>query len=527
MDFKISSACMSVPARITNASYSSWCRFYKSICVFCYSDGDGGYGCEFVDVPHDDDHCVICLLPARDPQQTKCECAKLYCKSCYDKLKTTSGTCPTCRQPLDAFPDRKSARKVTGLRVKCTFKGCPWINELRLLYDHLGKCGYMLVSCAHGCGDQVIRDSLHFHHTEECLLRRHRCEHCNAEGPYKDMIGGHLDECPDLMIPCPNSECEVSTKRKDMASHHLECPHEIISCPYKDVGCTYTSPRHTMADHKATSCGHHLDLAMVQLKKQDQKITNKDMEYEKDLEKKITQLQMLHEEKVTNLETQLQNLHEKQEKQLKKLDEKQETELKKRNELETQLQKLDDKLETQLTNLDTKITNLETKRSQDENIALLNKKSNPTGSNLTYVFKMSADQSRGGWTNTIWESPKFYYSGYKMHLFVFAMGVGDAVTGTHISVFLHKDKGEHDATLTWPVSWKCTVTLLNQLRDGDHYAITQNVTMTDSSSYLLINHIPNYMLGLKQKEQCQYLKDDNLYLRVQVELLSWLIVSTV
>ena len=32
-------------------------------------------------VPHDDGHCVICLLPTRDPQQTncKCECARLYC----------------------------------------------------------------------------------------------------------------------------------------------------------------------------------------------------------------------------------------------------------------------------------------------------------------------------------------------------------------------------------------------------------------------------------------------------------------
>ena len=98
---------------------------------------DGGYGCEFVDVPHDDDHCVICLHPARDPQQTKCECARLYCKSCYDKLKTTSMTCPTCRQPLDAFPDRNIARRVKGLRVKCTSTGCPWINELGSLNDHL------------------------------------------------------------------------------------------------------------------------------------------------------------------------------------------------------------------------------------------------------------------------------------------------------------------------------------------------------------------------------------------------------
>ena len=59
-----------------------------------------------------------------------------------------------------------------------------------------------------------------------------------------------------------------------MASHHLECPYEVIGCPYKDVGCTYTSPRGTMDDHKATSCGCHLDLAMVLLNNLDLKATS-------------------------------------------------------------------------------------------------------------------------------------------------------------------------------------------------------------------------------------------------------------
>ena len=110
----------------------------------------------------------------------------------------------------------------------------------------------------------IVLKSVHFENT--CVSIAKQKVHIK-----KEMIGGHLDKCPDLMVHCPNIECEVRIKRKDMASHHLECPYETISCPYKDVRCTYTSPRHTMADHKATSCGHHLDLAMVQLKKQDEK----------------------------------------------------------------------------------------------------------------------------------------------------------------------------------------------------------------------------------------------------------------
>ena len=401
------------------------------------SHSDRGYEYEFVDVPADDDHCAICLLPARDPQQTKCECAKLYCKSCYDKLKTSSETCPTCRQPLDAFPDRNSDRRIKGLRVKCTSTGCPWINKLESLKAHLETCGYVLVLCSNGCKQHIVREKHLMHCAVECPLRTHVCKHCKAEGPYKEMIGGHLAKCPDLMVPCPNSGCEVNIKRKDMASHHLECPHETISCPYKDVGCTYTLPRHTMADHKATSCGHHLDLSMVQLKKQDEEI-----------------------------------------RQLKKQGEK-------------------------------KITEMNCK---------------------PLVIKMS-QFSPLKVNNNVWYSPGFYTHafGYKMCLLVYANGNG-AGKGTHVSVFLHLMKGENDDALTWPIKYKCTVTLLNQLKhEGHHtgaFSLTKDekgdsrvLSAEEAAGWGFAQFIAHPKLNLQVEKQCQYLKDDSLYFRVQVELL--------
>ena len=144
------------------------------------------------------------------------------------------------------------------MRVKCT-------NE---------RCGFSLVPCANGCKEQTMRNNLDLHQNERCPLRRYTCKHCKSEGTYKEMTGGHLDECPDLMVPCPHKGCEDGIKRKQMASHHLECPYEFIGCPYKDVGCAYTSPRGTMDDHKATSCGCHLDLAMVLLRNLDLKVTS-------------------------------------------------------------------------------------------------------------------------------------------------------------------------------------------------------------------------------------------------------------
>ena len=425
-----------------------------------YLHSVGGYDCEFVDVPHKDDYCVICLLPARDPQQTKCECAKLYCKSCYGKLKSTSRTCPTCRQPLDAFPDRNIARRVKEMRVKCTSTGCPWVNELGSLEKHLETCGFALVPCANGCKKQIMRSEHTSHCTKECLLRQYTCKHCKSKGPYKEMTGGHLSKCPDLMVPCPNNGCGVNITRKKMASHGLECPYKTINCPYKDVGCTYTSPRHTMEDHKATSCGHHLDLAMVKLTS-----CGHDLDQGKE--------------------------------QLK---------------------------------------NLATTCKDDLKVAMVKLAQNPC------VIKMPGfNQLKIN--NTIWYSPGFYThpSGYKLYLWVEANGNGDG-KGTHVSVYLCLMKGENDDTLTWPIRYKCTITLLNQLKDDGHYSMswTYSLDVADITNSRVLSgerglgrgylqFIPHDQLGLQEAKQCQYLKDDSLYFRVQVEVLPackpWLMVT--
>ena len=319
--------------------------------------------------------------------------------------------------------------------MKCTSTGCPWINELGSLNDHLQTCGYVLVLCSNGCKQHIVRDKLLLHCAEECPLRRHMCKHCKAEGPYKEMIGGHLDKCPDLMVPCPNSGCEVSIKRKDMASHHLECPQETFRCPFKDVGCTYTSPRHAMADHKATFCGHHLDLAMGQLKDA------------------MMQLKK-YGEKFTEMHC----------------------------------------------------TPLLIKMSQFSQLKV---------------------------NNDMWCSPGFYSHtiGYKMCLRVDANGCGVG-KGTHVSVFLYLMKGENDDALTWPIKYKCTITLLNQLKDEGHYTLAINSPKDNHEATIRVlsgeigttgwgrtQFIAHTKLDLQEKEQCQYLKDDNIYFRVQVDLI--------
>ena len=127
----------------------------------------------------------------------------------------------------------------------------------------------------------------------------------------------------------------------------------------------------------------------------------------------------------------------------------------------------------------------------------------------------------------MWYSPGFYNHtfGYKMCLRVDANGCGDG-KGTHVSVFLYLMKGENDDALTWPVKHKCTVTLLNHLKDEGHhtYIINPPEDKKACASRVLsgekgrgmgfLQFIAHKKLNLQEKEQCQYLKDDSLYFRV-------------
>ena len=244
--------------------------YLKRPLYILYTCSIGGYEYTFFDAVHHDDYCVICRRPAQDPQQTKCDCAKVYCKSCYDGLKRNYNTalCPTCYQALDAFSDKKTARRIREYKIKCTSTNCPWVNELKLIDDHLTICGYVLVPCANGCRASITRDNAITHQTKECPLRQHTCEHCRARGTFVEMTGAHILKCPDYLIPCPNRGCGMKVKRKETDTHRSECPYEIIDCPYKMIGCAFKSMRSKIADHKATSTEYHLELSMAQIMKQ-------------------------------------------------------------------------------------------------------------------------------------------------------------------------------------------------------------------------------------------------------------------
>ena len=68
---------------------------------------ENGYDHKFVEPVPNELLCLICLLAARDPQQSTC-CGKVFCETCVDELKKHSNKCPGCRGDMNYFPDKRS-----------------------------------------------------------------------------------------------------------------------------------------------------------------------------------------------------------------------------------------------------------------------------------------------------------------------------------------------------------------------------------------------------------------------------------
>jgi TNF receptor-associated factor 4 len=127
-------------------------------------------------------------------------------------------------------------------------------------------------------------------------------------------------------------------------------------------------------------------------------------------------------------------------------------------------------------------------------------------------------------------SPAFYTSpgGYKMCISVRANGYKKGY-GTHVSIFAYLMKGENDDHLPWPFTGTVTIKLLNQLKDKNHYSQTIPFPPNEACSQQIENEDrainalghPNYIshsaLGYNADKNCQYLKDDCLYFRINVD----------
>ena len=147
---------------------------------------------------------------------------------------------------------------------------------------------------------------------------------------------------------------------------------------------------------------------------------------------------------------------------------------------------------------------------------------------LSFDFTLTEFKSKKE-NDDIWYSPTFYTHthGYRMCIIVYSNSNEDG-KGTHLSVLANLMEGPFDDYLEWPFQGTITIQLLNQLKDVNHHTRTINFTKTTDPSVVgrvtsggravfgfgFDTFLPHTKLDPKSKDDCQYLKDDQLKFRV-------------
>ena len=335
-------------------------------------------------------------------------------------------------------------------------------------------------------------------------------EGCKWKGTINETgtsIEAHLnDSCPYQLIPCTN-ECGENIRRSTLETHlTVNCPKRLVKCEYcqeklpycqiksdkhlnkcpdypvkcSNEECEEVIPRCLLALHTETcpkaiiTCEYNTVGCNKRMKREEKEEHNKESVQE--------HLQMTKEE--------LQMAKEKL--QLAKE--------------EVQMAK-----ET--------IESLRTQVSSPFVIKL-----------MQYTQKTQNDE--------IWHSRGFYTSpgGYKMRLQVYPNGEGDG-KGTHVSCYIHLMPGKYDDTLEWPFRGEVTIELLNQLEDKNHKKYTSHYNgSTPEECKQRVPKGKNNAEGWGKPQfishsepitNFQYLKDDSLYFRVSIKVISktkpWLV----
>ena len=210
----------------------------------------------FVDTPVrllEEAKCPICLELMKEPVSTSCE--HLFCQNCIKDQPT----CPTCRKRFTTTPDRGSVRIVKAFKVKCpnSVEGCKWQGDLGDAEEHLEeKCQHQKVKCPNRCGSKLDRKHLRRHTQRDCTHRPYKCPYCDHKGVYKDVTTVHYTTCGDFPLSCP-AGCRKKIKRRNMESHlSTECPEEYISCKYVMFGCDTAVKRREKETHFSDKALH-------------------------------------------------------------------------------------------------------------------------------------------------------------------------------------------------------------------------------------------------------------------------------
>ena len=362
---------------------------------------------------------------------------------------------------------------------------------------HLEDCVYLPEACPLGCvsldverkGEVFRMERRHVpeHVRDSCPLREIVCEFCEGKVKASEM-NPHLEDCEEFPLHCPNGcsregEDGVREIKRKYISVHLDnhCPLQKVQCPYWDHGCREEMKRRHTDTHEREFLHIHFKLSLTEMKLKQSESTQ------------VTQC-IQHNLDTANEKIALQELQFTE--SLKRI-----AVLEKQNSDKDQiiasmipsllLQLPKGKLEWKVEGVKQKIQNKERSYSDPFYVGL---------------YKC---QVRIIWNYWI------YLSGGKVEV--------------AIGVYIRNMKGNFDDKLHWPIRYKHTVVLMNQINSLDNLVKSSEVTKEKLEKY------PEYFKRPTEirNEGCvtasfishtdiledKYYKQDSITLHISVEVL--------
>ena len=354
---------------------------------------------------------------------------------------------------------------------------------------HLEDCVYLPEVCPLGCvslegekkGEVVRMERRHIpgHVKDSCPLREIVCEFCEGKVKASEM-NPHLEDCEEFPLDCPNGcsregeDGVREVKRKDIPVHlDNHCPLQKVQCPYWDHGCREEMERRHTDTHEKEFLHIHFKLSLTEMKqKQIESANNLDAANEK-IAVQEESLKLSRAE--LNAATKRIAILEKQ-----------------NSDKDLQIASLITSIYPQLRTgrLEWKVEGVKQKiRNKEE----------------TY-------------------SDPFYVGLYKCQSSI----DWDFVNTGNVWVFIYIMKGDFDDKLHWPIRYKYTIILTNQINSKDNLVKSYEITKE------WLERFPEYFkrpTGIRNKGfglpfitntailEEKYCKQDSITLHISVEVL--------
>ena len=363
---------------------------------------------------------------------------------------------------------------------------------------HLEDCLYFPEPCPLGCvtleGERkgevvsIERRNIPEHVRDSCPLREVVCEFCGGKVKESE-LNPHLENCEGFPVPCPNGcskegeEEMKEVKRKDIPVHlDNHCPLQKVQCAYWDHGCREEMERRHTDTHEREFLHIHFKFSMTEMKQKQNESTQR----------------LQHELDFANEKIAVQELKF------------------------TQLNAVITKSDASIRILEEQITDKNDQIQSLSDIIFPYLQSRLPIGTLEWNIK-GVQQKILNKSNSL--SDPFYVGLYKFQSYIY----WDVRNTGNVGVYIRNMKGNFDTKLHWPIRYRRTFVLINQINSKHNLVKSYEVIKTDlvkyPSSFERPTGIGNNGFGhasfISHTDilEDKYYKQDSITLHISVELL--------